>query len=389
MTAASTRLPGLPDDVYAPEFQIELEGVKLDPRSKGDVLELKVEMKLNELASAEIKLNNYDDRTFDLRWSERGEFEIGNRVHVQMGYADRLVSMLRGRTVSLSPDFPSDGTPTLTVRAYDGLVRLKESKAPPDESTYRNLADWQIAQRIAKRHGLRYDVKQEGPKHPLVVQRDTDDATFLMERAARIDFELFIRVDPKTGEDVLCFLPAADGRAATPARTYQLAWGALRGTHEQPSLIEFKPTLTASEQVQSVTVRGWDPTQKAEIVHKADAGNTPGVSGHGKATGPAAAARIGGAAARQDVVVDAPVATLEEARHLAEALLTARAYEFLTGKCRTVGLPDLRPGDNAEISGVGERFGGTYFVTAATHTLDARGLLTEFDVRKTYEGSRP
>ena len=40
------RSPGCPTRYYAPEFVVEVEGEALDPASKGDVLELKVEMDL-------------------------------------------------------------------------------------------------------------------------------------------------------------------------------------------------------------------------------------------------------------------------------------------------------------------------------------------------------
>ena len=159
-----------------------------------------------------------------------------------------------------------------------------------------------------------------------------------------------------------------------------------------PSLIEFKPTISASEQVQSVTVRGWDTRNKKAISVTASAPDTPGVSGKGQATGPAAAGRVGDekdSDARKDVVVDAPVATKEEAKRLAQALLAERAYAFLTATGKAIGLPDLRPGDNVEIHGVGKRFSGTYYVTKVVHTLNASGLLTEFTARKTYEGDKP
>jgi uncharacterized protein len=387
MTA--TLEPGLPESYYAPEFLLEVEGTVLDPASKGDVLELKVELDLNQLDRVEIKLNNYDDTAFDLKWSDSDLFELGNRVHVQMGYADRLVSMLSGPITSLSPDFPADGVPTLTVSAMEPLVRLKGSKPPQDAVTYEEKADWQIAKEVAQRHDLRIEVTEDGPEHPLVVQRNVDDAVFLKERAARIDFDVFMRTDPDTGDDVLYFIAPTDERSAGSIHTYALAWGSLRNTDTPPSLIEFKPTITAADQIQSVTVRGWDPEIKEPIEYTAKPTTTPGVTGDQSATGPAAAARIAGEDARQETVVDAPVASVEEAQRLAEALLAERAYEFLTGHGKAIGLPDLRPGDNVEIDGLGERFSGMYYVTKTTHSLDSRGLLTEFDVRKTYEGKIP
>ena len=224
--------------------------------------------------------------------------------------------------------------------------------------------------------------------HPRVVQPNIDDLSFLTQRAARIDHKVFMRVDPETGEDVLQFIKPPDGRDAGPIRTYVLAWGSLVTTSTPPSLIEFKPTITTEDQVQSVTVRGWDSDTQTTISHTAIAPTTPGVAGSEDATGPAAAERVGGANGKKDVVVDAPVASQEEAEELAEALLAERAYKFLTATGKAIGLPDLRPGDNVEIDGVGGRFSGIYHVERTTHVLNASGLITEFKARKTFEGQR-
>ena len=56
-------------------------------------------------------------------------------------------------------------------------------------------------------------------------------------------------------------------------------------------------------------------------------------------------------------------------------MLAETRLPFLTGHGKVIGLPDLRPGDNVEISGVGRRFSGTYYVTqGATHTAEPTGL---------------
>lgn len=393
--APATPLSGLSENYWAPDFLVEVEGTALEPASKADVIEVKVVMDIDAIASVELKLNNYNHTACAVKWSDSDRFAVGNRLHVQLGYADRLVSMLRGRITTLSPEFLSDGACTLTVRAMDGLVVLKGSRPPESKVTFSDKADWQIAQQIAERHHLRFK-HDDDMVHDLVVQRNIDDLGFLKERAARIDCEVFMRTDPKTGEDVLHFVRPADGRDAKRIRTFALAWGSLNDPSPwsstaapPPSMIEFKPTMTTADQVRSVTVRGWDTATKRSIAYTATAARTPGVSGgDSPATGPAAGGRLGGAEGRNEVVVDAPVASREEAGRLAESLLAERAYRFLTASATAIGLPELRPGDNVEIHGVGERFGGTYHVTKATHTYNTSGLLTAFAVRKTYEGTR-
>jgi phage protein D len=394
--ATATPSSGLLEGYFcAPDFLVEVEGTALDPISKGDVIEVKVVMDIDAIASVDLKLNNRDDTGCAVKWSDSDRFQVGNRLHVQLGYADRLVSMLRGKITTLSPEFLSDGASTLTVRAMDGLVALKGSRPPEAEVTFANKADWEIARQIAGRHQLRLEHDSD-MVHELVVQRNIDDLGFLKERAARIDCEVFMRTDPKTGKDVLHFARPADGRDAKRICGFALAWGSLsnptaRSNTAVPlrSMVEFKPTMTIVDQVRSVTVRGWDTTTKQPITHTATAGTTPGLRGRNSdATGPAAVGRLGVAESRNEVVVDAPVVSREEAQRLAESLLAERAYRFLTASAKAIGLPELRPGDNVEIHGVGERFGGMYYVTKATHTFNTSGLLTAFDVRKTYEGAR-
>lgn len=367
---------GLPTDYYAPDFKLEVENQELDPTTKGDVLEVKVVMDIDNLTSADLTINNWDDTKFAFKYSETATFDLGNRIHVQLGYANRLVSMMRGQIATLSPRFPESGPPTLQVNVLDGLLRLRDSKPPEGkEKRFENVYDWEIAERIAERNGLRSQVTKSGPRQPVVVQPNQSDAAFLKERAKRIDFDVFILTDPDSGEDTLHFVRPTDGRDSRPIRVYELVWG--------ESLIEFSPVLTLSRQVASVTVHGWDPLIKEPITATATADDLPSNPGGGT-SGPAAAAKIGGGG-KEEAVVDAPVFSQQEAEELAKALLADRAYEFVTGSGRVIGLPDLRPGDNIRLLRLGQRFSGTYYVKKVEHTLGASGFTTQFDVRRTHD----
>jgi phage protein D len=218
-------------------------------------------------------------------------------------------------------------------------------------------------------------VTKDGPHHDLVVQANQSDLAFLKDRAKRIDFDVFMTTDPQSGVETLNFIRPTDGRGDGKIRTYTLNWG--------ESLIEFSPVLTLSRQVSKVVVRGWDPRTKEPIVGEATADDLPGGEG---TSGPAAAAKLGASGrGKQEAVVDAPVFSKQEADQLARSLLADRAYTFVTGTGRTIGLPHLRPGDNLDIGRLSERFCGTYYVTKVEHTLNNSGYLTQFDVRRTHD----
>lgn len=377
MGLESLREPGLPPtEYYAPSYKIEIEGLELDPLTKGDVLDLKVVMDMDQMTSFEFNLSNWDDEHLTFKYSDEKTFTAGNRVHLQMGYADRMVSMVVGQISALAPKFPESGPPTINITGLDGMMKLRDRKPKEGEQVkYQNMADWQIAQTIATRNQLSAQVDQEGEVHELVVQKNQDDASFLKERAARADRDCFILTDPKSGKDTLYFIKPLDGRGGTQ-RVYIFEWG--------KTLINFNPTLTLSRQVSKVTVRGWNPRTKSPISFTAGPDNLPGKKPGKGSSGPEAADKsLNG---KQEVVVDAPVLTEQEAQVLAIALLTRRAYEFITGQGQVIGLPDLRPGDTVELRNLGTRFSGEYYVKKVEHVLGANGYLTNFEVRKMVDG---
>jgi len=138
-----------------------------------------------------------------------------------------------------------------------------------------------------------------------------------------------------------------------------------------------------------VTVRGWDPATKQSISYTARPSDLP-ENRSGGSNGPQLArTRL---ADREDFVVDQPVSSTQEARELAISHLRERAYQYLTGTGRVIGLPDMRPGDLVELRGLGQRFSGTsdnpiqYAVQKVTHTLGSSGYQTQFEVRSAGDG---
>lgn len=382
-------------DRYAPEFEVRIEGLEMDPSTKNDIIDVKVNRDIDEMSGFDLTLNNWDDVNLKFKHSDSPRLKLGGRVSVRLGYADKLLTVATGTISTLSPKFSDSASPTVQVSGVDGMLRLKDRKPAENEAKiYRNLPDWRIAEQIAQRNHLRIEVTREGPTHDQVVQKNQDDASFLMERAKRLDFDCYVLPDPQSGEDTLYFIRPTDGRDGRPIRVYRLAYAPGLSTGPSglpegliPNLLDFTPTLTVSQQVGKLTVRGWDPRTKQPIAFTATAENLP--AGQNTADGQSgpevAESTLGG---RQDVLVDAPVTSDQEARELAISLLRERAYEFITATGRVAGLPELRPGDNLEIYGLGQRFSGTYFVKRVEHTLNTSGFFTQFTARRIHQGDQ-
>jgi phage protein D len=371
---ASTLRPGLWDDYYAPEFLVRVGGQLLDPSTKGDILQITVTLDEKQPAAFNLSISDWDDGRLTFKYSSTSVFDPGRQVTIDLGYASKLMRVCTGAITSLSPQFPESGTPTLTVGGQDRMrLMANRQPGPADHKLYRNKTDGEIAAEVAARWSMRADVDRSGPRHPRVVQKNQDDATFLMERAKRIDFEFFILVEERTGEEVLHFCPRRDGRDAAPLRVYQFEW--------TKNLISFSPRLTTTQQVREVTVRGWDPGAKKPIVYTARSSDLP-ANARGPRNGPESADRRA-----VEVIVDKPILSLEEARRLATSRLMERANQFISGTAKVIGLPDLRPNDNVDIAGVGSRFSGRYHVTKVTHTLGGSGFTTGLELDRPLAGT--
>ncbi len=373
----SIQQSGLPHtEYYAPGFRVEIDGKQLSPKTNGDVLSIKVKMDMDNMTSFDIAIANWDDEAIGFKYSDSSTLDMGRQVHIKMGYADRLVSMITGQITSMAPKFPQQGSSTVTISGLDGMFRLKNRRPEEGEETkYVNKTDWQIAEIIAARNNLLVEVTKEGETHDEVVQKNQDDAQFLMERAKRIDFDCFLLTNSESSETTLYFIRPTDGRDSSRVRSFALHWG--------ENLMSFMPTINVSEQVGKVSVRGWDPATKQAIIATASSSDLPQSSSGGN-SGPQASQQ---SQQKSDVIVDAPITSNQEAFELAKSLLLERAYRYITATGQIIGLPDLRPGDNLSLTGLGSRFNGDYYVKKVEHSLDGSGYKTQFEVRRMYEGT--
>ena len=240
------------------------------------------------------------------------------------------------------------------------------------------MKDTDIAREIAQRNGLKFDGDDsQSIEHDVIYQKNLDEAQFLLERARRIEFDCFVSVDGGKGKGTLHFKRPRDGRDGKKTRVYELEWGR--------SLTSFAPTLSADKQVSKVTVRGWDPRTKDPIVAVASADDLPPSSRPSSTSGPKLAQQKFND--RQNLIVDRPVTSKQEARELALSILRERATRFSTGRGQTIGIPELVPGDKVDLKGLGERFSGEYLVRKVEHTIGSAGFSTSFDVDSPHSGA--
>ena len=77
------------------------------------------------------------------------------------------------------------------------------------------------------------------------------------------------------------------------------------------------------------------------------------------------------------------IPAMQKADARAKAILEERAQEFLQGTGESIGLPEVVPDINIELSDIGKPFSKTYYVSGAKHRIDSSGYRTTFNVQET------
>jgi phage protein D len=360
-------------DFYVPAFEVKVADRRIERDVVYDITQVSYKDTIKEIDSFEITINNWDAETRDFKYSDRDLFNPGKKVELWMGYFGNLRLMLTGQITSLKPSFPSGGQPTLGISGLNVLHQLRKKQ---ESHSYQKLTDNQIARQIQGRLGVEIMTEANAPgqkeEYRYLFQDNQYDILFLMQRARAIGYDLTVIEDGNSAKlqarpSKLRFAPSENIKRTI----YELKYGI--------SLIEFQPTLATANQVNKVTVRGWD-NEKKKPISVTVGRNELETKGVGKAGNQQAIEQSFDQ--REEVIVNRPVNSQQEAQTYARRRLEENAKELVTGSGAVVGLPDLRAGTVVYISGVGQRFSGRYFVTSTTHTIGDGGYTTRFECRR-------
>lgn len=335
----------------ASQISIKVNGTELDPEVMTRLLSVTVDQHTSLPDMFTIRLQDPD-----LQLIDSGPLDLTKEIEISAETIDgERVVLIKGEITSLEPEFQEGMIARLVARGYDRSHRLfREMKS----RTHVNKKDSDLAQEIAREAGLRADVEATTAVYDHIFQHNQSDLAFLQARARRIGYECYVQ------EDTLVFRSPPSGEDGI-----RLTWG--------KDLLSFNPRMNLAEQVDEVIVRGWDVDRQTAIVGRAQRGGLyPRI---GEAKDGATWARDFGTG--KYIIVDDGVSSQAEADRLAEARLNEISGAFVVAEGVALKRPDIRAGRSVTLEALGDRFSGTYLVTAAQHIYTAEGLKTHFNVR--------
>lgn len=333
------------------QFYVKLDGADATDELVTALLDITIETSLHLPDVATITLHDPH-----LHWVDDPSLAPGKTLQVSVHAGSSERDVFDGEIVELEPHFESS-TQRLTMRAFDRLHRLARGQRV---RSFQNVSDGDLVRKLAQEAGLRAQVGPTSQVYPYVFQNNETNLAFLQKRAAALGYLLYVK-----GSELHCEAPGGSGHAV------ELEWGV--------SLREFSPRLTTVQQSAGITVRGWDPASRQEIVGQAQRGQGGPHVGQTSSGGELAQSAFSLDA--QTLIADRPIRTQAQADRLAQAVADQQAGRFIEADGLASGDPAIVAGASVHVTAVGDTFSGSYFITSATHVYSATaGYTTRFTV---------
>ena len=136
-------------------------------------------------------------------------------------------------------------------------------------------------------------------------------------------------------------------------------------------ILGFKPELNIEKEVSKVEVIGLELSSNKEVI-KAEATREDGAFDDTKEGIKRMLKKLNSI----EYKVKEPVKSEEEAKKRAEYLLENFTNSSFKAELRTIGIPDLIPGNGVSLSGLGNKFSGDYYIEKAVHSFNEQGYET-------------
>jgi len=390
-------MPAYPQ--YAPDYKIQINGANLPAQVSTAITSVRYEEGRGSASRVEMSVANPNLRLLknhirglgfqpfpsaislgpvgSLQALPAGTFDIDNKLTLALGYApDPLEDVFTGEITGVNVSFPNGGMPGMTVVAHDYLNRMQRGKYGrgfgflPDaiiaailgaENLLLPAIDPAIIAGSSAIAAVNFIFGGTGRK-----QRGQSDFELLQEVAATYDADFWV-----DGNTLYLSRFLKD---YTPRLT--LTWG--------QNMLEFTPKVSTVGQVAAVGMKfvlreipldflvavGYDFDRESIVISV-----VPG----------AAAASLQSMLGSVLEIIDQPIASPADITNSALVIaheLREKLNNRLTGSGSAVGDPRIRAGAMIEVAGIGPDFSGNYRVVSATHSIDASGYRTNFEVRK-------
>jgi hypothetical protein len=384
---------------FAPDFRVSINGQELPAALRQSISSIRYEDGTQAADRVEVGIANVD-----LRWLQQhirglgfnpfpsgfgvgasrfsaapdGLFDIDNGLRLSLGYAPGpLEEVFKGDITGVEASFPSGGLPAMSIIAHDYMHRMSEGKYArgfgplPDaviaailsaENFLIPLIDPAVVAGSTAVAAVNLIFNGTGRK-----QKGESDLDLMKEIAATYDSDFWVDGD---------FLYFSRFMPKEYSPRLALRWG--------ESLLDFSPKVSTIGSVAATamkfTLREIPLSFLVNVFWDFDR-ETLGI----RVVPGEAAGLLKMVVGPTDTMINQPIGSPADITNSALVIaheLRTKINNRLTASGSAIGDPRIRAGAVIRFDGLGPDFSGDYRVASATHSVDAGGYRTSFQVRK-------
>lgn len=341
-------------DVFAPAFQVFIEGLPLPPAILKSVMQVSINQVTNGPSSFSLQINDPDFKLINAADMLLAE---GKRLEIFVGYTGSTKKLIEGEITALGAELDESGGLSIQVEGFDALHRATRGtqfrEFRPDQT------DGQIVAEIARELKLNAKVGLTVTRQAHRIQNHVSNFAFINELADSNGFSFWVE------KNTLFFQARREGSQVIVSRG--------------KNLLSFSTRLTTAGHVQAVEVRGWDVSRKEPVSARALINQAPEYNAKLSLTGLLQIKGQSSKSSERVIFTDGSVKSAAEAKARADAEITKQRRNLLTADGSSIGNVDIQPGSTVLLNNMG-RFSGSYVVNSARHAISESGYRTTFEM---------
>ncbi len=335
-TASTVPTPATPD-VCTMALLVEGQDVSGDLQ----VRSLTVSRELNRVPVATIQIEDGDASRGMFAVSNSDRFQPGKAIEIQLGYRAENEAVFKGVIVEHRLKIRKNSS-LLHVECCGEVVKMTLGAV---SRCFTDKKDSEIMEELLDSHGLPKDVTATNATHREVVQYDATDWDFLVCRA-EANGQVVVPLDDK----VKIAKPASSGSPALA-----LGYGS--------TVLELDVEVDSRLQSKGIKARSWQASEQSVIDVDAAEPATPRAGNLSAAD----LAMVLGDDVRE--LWHAGAIAEPELQSWADARLLRMRLARIRGRAKCQGFAKILPDSLVQVTGIGERFEGTLYVSGVRHSL--------------------
>ncbi|HEY9698913.1 MAG TPA: type VI secretion system tip protein VgrG [Trichocoleus sp.] len=330
----------LPIPIEHREFIVKVGGTAIEREHQ--LLAVYIIKAANKISSAKLVYLDGSASASDFPLSNTDRFIPGQQVEILAGSGSDPVSLFQGVVVRQSLKIRDHTAPQLVIECRHAAFKLTVAR---NSAYFFDQTDSEIIEALLEQGTIASDVETTAVRHKQQVQYDATGWDFLLTRA-EANGKLVFTNDNK----VTVKAPVLSG---SPVCTLQ--FGA--------TILELDAAIDARDQYSAVKSFTWDAAQQSLLDKEAAAP---------RFTPPGNLSRddLADVVALEHYPLRHVALQEDEAQAWADAQWLKSALGQVSGRIKCEGIATVKPGDGVSLSGVGDRYSGTVYVTGVRQDFD-------------------